>query len=319
MRKRLGVFLFVFHMAIIAVGAWLAFWCKIYTMQMETFSEKWFEKSKTLKRAMNKFSGGEVVIVGGSSLFHGAPIMALKACSRIVSMVYFSSPKDDQGAVDKIKSEVQAFVWVPEGDLDGYISKSEAVLIGPGMMRSHVREHGFVCDDEGKVTRDLTIGLFKKFPNKKWIVDGGALQVVAASEIPKGAIVTPNSREFEMVFGEKLLTLVTERVEQVQLIAKKYGIVILIKDETSLVCNGEEAIAIEGGNDGMIKGGVGDVTAGVILGFLAKDEPIVACSIASHLVKLAGRKLLEERDMMFNAQDLCETIPIVYGQVLKRI
>ncbi len=295
------------------------FWCKIYTMQMEVFSEKWFEKSKTLKRAVNKFSGGEVVIVGGSSLFHGAPIMALKACSRIVSMVYFASPKDDKGAVDLIKSEAQAFVWVPEDDLDGYVAKSEAVLIGPGMMRSHVKEHGFVCDDEGIVTRNLAMGLFKKFPDKKWIVDGGALQVVAASEIPKGAIVTPNSREFEMVFGEKLLTVITERVEQVQRIASKYGIVILIKDETSLVCDGENAVAVEGGNDGMIKGGVGDVTAGVILGFLAKDEPVVACSVASHLVKLAGKKLLEERGTMFNAQDLCEAIPLVYGQVLKRV
>ena len=135
-------------------------------MKIEKFEEKWFLESKTFKDTRSKFSGGQVVIIGGSSLFHGAPIMSLKACSRIVGMVYFVSPKDDKEAVDKIKAQVQSFVWVPEDDVDGYIEKSEAVLIGPGMMRSHVKEHGFVCDDEGQKTRELTIGLFKKFPTK---------------------------------------------------------------------------------------------------------------------------------------------------------
>ncbi len=288
-------------------------------MNMEKFEESWFLESKTFKDTKSKFSGGEVTLIGGSSLFHGAPIMSLKACSRIASMVYFASPKDDSEAVSKIKSEVQAFVWIPEDDLDGYVAKSEAVLIGPGMMRSHVKEHGFVCDDEGQKTRDLTMGLFKKFPDKKWIVDGGALQVITAREIPKGAIVTPNSKEFEMVFEMNLPVDMGERSEVIRKIAKEYGIVVLTKDETSLVSDGERVIAIEGGCDGLVKGGVGDVTAGLILGFLAKDNSMLASSLASHLVKLAGKKLMEKRGLMFSAQDLTETIPLVYGEMLRRL
>lgn len=286
---------------------------------MEKFEEKWFLESKTFKDTKSKFSGGEVTLIGGSSLFHGAPIMSLKACSRIASMVYFASPKDDSEAVNKIKSEVQAFVWIPEDDLDGYVEKSEAVLIGPGMMRSHVKEHGFVCDDEGKITRDMTINLFKKFPNKKWIVDGGALQVITAREIPKGAIVTPNSKEFEMVFGVKQPTDMTERAEVICKIAKEYGIVILTKDETSLVSDGQRVVSIEGGSDGLVKGGVGDVTAGLILGFLAKDDALMACALASHLIKLAGKKLMIDRGLMFSAQDLAEVVPLVYGELCGRL
>ena len=98
-------------------------------MIIEIFEESWFLDSKTFKDTKSKFSGGQVVIVGGSSLFHGAPIMSLKACSRIVGMVYFASPKDDAEAVNKIKSEVQAFVWIPEDDIDGYPKKSDKKYI----------------------------------------------------------------------------------------------------------------------------------------------------------------------------------------------
>lgn len=288
-------------------------------MKIEKFEEKWFLESKTFKDTKSKFSGGQVVIIGGSSLFHGAPIMALKASSRIAGMVYFACPKEDEGAANLIKSQLQAFVWIPEDDIDGYIEKSDAVLIGPGMMRSHVKEHGFVCDDEGQKTRDLTLGLFKKHSNKKWIVDGGALQVIRADELPAGAIVTPNSKEFEMVFGVSQPDNMNKRAEVVSEIAKKYGIVILTKDETSLVGDGERVILIDGGSDGLVKGGVGDVTAGLVLGFLAKDSHLNSCAFGSYLVKVAGKKLMDERNLMFSAQDLAEEIPVTYGSLLKRL
>ncbi len=288
-------------------------------MKIEKFEENWFLKSMTFKDTKSKFSGGQVVIVGGSSLFHGAPIMSLKASSRIVGMVYFACPKEDEGAVNLIKSQLQAFVWIPEDDIDGYIEKSDAVLIGPGMMRSHVKEHGFVCDDEGHKTRGLTLGLFKKHSNKKWIVDGGALQVIRADELPKGSIVTPNSKEFEMIFGIPQPANMEDRANVICEVASKYGIVILTKDETSLVSDGDRVIPIEGGSDGLVKGGVGDVTAGLVLGFLAKDDALEACAYASHLVKVAGRKLMKERGLMFSAQDLAETVPLVYGELVERL
>lgn len=288
-------------------------------MKIEKFEESWFLNSHTFSDTKSKFSGGQVVVIGGSSLFHGAPIMALKACSRIVGMVYFACPKEDEGAVNMIKSQLQAFVWIPEDDIDGYIEKSDAVLIGPGMMRSHVKEHGFVCDDEGHKTRELTLGLFKRHPNKKWIVDGGALQVIKAEELPKGAIVTPNSKEFEMVFGVSQPDDMEERARVIREVADRFGIVILTKDETSLVGDGSRVVAIDGGSDGLVKGGVGDVTAGLALGFLAKDDSLVSCALASHLVKLTGKKLMLDRGLMFSAQDLAEMVPLVYGELLKRL
>ena len=47
----------------------------------------------------NGEDNGQVTIVGGSKLFHGAPILALKAASRIVDMVFFTSPEPGQNSV----------------------------------------------------------------------------------------------------------------------------------------------------------------------------------------------------------------------------
>lgn len=284
-------------------------------MKLEKFEKGWFERSKTLKNIKDKFGAGQVTIIGGSELFHGAPLMALKAASRMVGMVYFASPVLDKGVAEKFKAGLLSFVWIPEDELEGYVAKSDAVLIGPGMMRSHTREHGFVCDDEGGRTRKVSVGLFQKFPDKKWVVDGGSLQVVAVNDLPKGAIVTPNRKEFEMLFGEKLAEDLVDRGEQIGRLAKDNNLVILAKDEISLVSDGERLVSIDGGSDGLIKGGVGDVIAGVTVGFLAKDTAVEALCFASYLVKEAGRNLMVERGLMFNADDLADEIPKIWNKV----
>lgn len=282
------------------------------------FDKSHFIESKTLKRISDKHNSGQATIIGGSKLFHGAPLLALKSVSRIIGMTYFSSPDEDREIANKIKSELLNFIWVPFDDVDSYIAKSDVVLIGPGMMRSHIREHDFTCDDEGEKTRRFSVNLFNKFPDKKWVVDGGTLQVVAPENLPLNAVISPNHKEFEMMFGEKLKINIEEREQQLFDIAKKYKLTILSKDEVSIVSDGTETVIIEGGNDGLVKGGVGDVIAGVLTGFLVRDTPVFACSAASYLVKKAAERLAESRGLMFNADDLVDMVPVVYGEITVR-
>lgn len=283
-------------------------------MKIEKFDRDSFDHSKTLKKIGDKHNSGQVTVIGGSKLFHGAPLLALKSVSRIIGMTYFSSPDEDKEIANRIKSELLNFIWVPFDDVDSYVSKSDVMLIGPGMMRSHIREHDFTCDDEGEKTRRFCEKLFKKFPEKKWVVDGGALQVVEPGMLPNGSVVSPNHKEFEMLFGEKLKPNLDERANQIFDLSKKINLTILSKDEVSIVSDGIRIIKIEGGNDGLIKGGVGDVIAGVTTGFLVRDTSAFACAAASYLVKKAAEKLAETRGLMFNADDLVDMVPVVWGE-----
>lgn len=281
------------------------------------FDEKNFSDCKTFTNIGDKYSSGQVTIIGGSKLFHGAPILALKAASRIVSMVYFSSPVEDRSVVERIKSGLSSFVWIDRSDIDSYVAKSDAILIGPGLMRSHVKEHGFVCDSEGSETRNLSLNLFKKFPNKQWVVDGGTLQVVQVTDIPKGTIVTPNKKEFEMLFGESQKEDLPGREEQILNLANKFGIIILTKDTVSIASDGKEVWTVEGGNEGLVKGGVGDVIAGLVVGLIAKNDPLFSVCGATLLVKRAAERIAKERGFMFNADDLVDEVAKVYWDMKK--
>lgn len=286
-------------------------------MEYGLFEEKDLKKLWMPTDEVRKFEGGQVTIVGGSSLFHGAPILALKVASRIVSMVYFASPESDKEVVYKIKADLGSFIWVPREEVGEYIEKSDAALIGPGMMRNGKEKHGFSCDDTGKETRDLTLELLRKYPNKKWVIDGGSLQVIKAQDVPKKAVITPNNKEYKMLFGEEIRENLTERIDQLAKKAKDFGITILNKEVESVVTDGKSAMVIKGGNAGLIRGATGDILAGLTVGFLAKSEPVVAAAGASYLVKKAAEALASRYGLMFNGDDVADKVREVYGEAIK--
>ncbi len=218
--------------------------------------------------------------------------------------------------VERIKASLGVFIWVPREDLEEYINKSEVVLIGPGMMRNSRAKDGVVCDNEGKKTRDLSLSLFKKFPKKKWVIDGGSLQVIKAEELPSQAVVTPNRREFKMLFGEELVEKIKERSEQVKRVSLKHGVVVVAKDETSVISDGDETVVVEGGSEGLTKGGTGDVLAGLISGLLVNNGRVLSGAVGNFLVKKAGERLENKQGMMYNTEDLILEVAKVWKETV---
>lgn len=255
---------------------------------------------------------GQVTIVGGSKLFHGAPILAVTAASRIVDMVFFSSHEEALSEVAaQIKSRLSSFIWIPFEELPEYIEKSEAVLVGPGLMRYHSEktpaEKRFIeCDEVCQETTKITRDLLQKFPSKKWVIDGGSLQVMDASWIPHGAVITPNVHEFRSLFGlDKDVEIDWKMVEEK---AAQFKCVIVYKGPVSYVSDGETTYEINGGNAGLTKGGTGDTLAGVTVGLLAKNPPLLSAAAASFVVKKTAEYLYEKVGYNFNADDVAGSI-----------
>lgn len=264
---------------------------------------------------MTKFGGGQVTIIGGSSLFHGAPIFALKTCSRIVDMTYFASPDRDKDVVDQIKANLGAFIWVPQADLDRYIDKSDSVLIGTGMMRVSSEDGGkrWWKADEGEKTKRSTENLLRKHFAKKWVIDGGSLQVMDPLMIPKDSVLTPNHKEFEMLFGESIdINNIEESSKKVAVKAEEFNCVIALKGPTTVVSNGSDTLLVEGGSPGLSKGGTGDVVAGLTVALFAKNDALLSAVAANFLVKKTGEELEKKRGVMFNADDVAEMVPMIW-------
>jgi len=248
---------------------------------------------------------GQVTIIGGSSLFHGAPLLAMKAASRIVDMVFFASPEGSLGPVaERMKSRILSFIWVPWEETADYIEKSDAILIGPGLMRfrSEKVPHNkrrYFCDEACQITKEITEKYLREFPQKKWVIDAGSLQVMKTEWIPKGAIVTPNKREFELLFGKA-------KANQV---AKKYDCIVVQKGPQTIVCGKNKCVEISNGNPGLTKGGTGDVLAGLTVALYAKNDAFLSAASASFLVKAAADELYKQVGTNYNADDLADFIP----------
>lgn len=259
------------------------------------------------KKYSQKEENGQLVIVGGSTLFHGAPLLSLSVASRIVDMVFFSCPKDNKDFVRELNSRLYSFIWIPEDDLEYYLQKADAVLIGPGMMRcDNEKTKENEVDGEGARTKKITERLLKKFPQKKWIIDAGSLQTIDARFLPKGAVVTPNSKEFKMLFG------VEKTQENIGKMAQKYQIIIVDKSAEAGVYDGLGGMGyryIGLPQPGLTKGGTGDVTAGVIAAFACKNDPFLAACAGTFIVKFAARQLAEKTGNYYNADDLAKKIP----------
>ncbi|MBU3956701.1 NAD(P)H-hydrate dehydratase [Patescibacteria group bacterium] len=255
---------------------------------------------------VRKGENGQVVIIGGSKLFHGAPLLSLKVASRIVDMVFFSSPEPSVGRVaENLKSKLFSFIWVPWGEVGEYIKKSDAVLIGPGLMR-YRREMKNDLDETGKRSKEITEKLLSQFPNKQWVIDAGSLQVMDPKFIPKNAILTPNKMEYQMLFGE---------IEPEEA-AKKCQCIIIAKNKETKACSPRESRIIEGGEGSLTKGGVGDVLAGLAVSLAAKNPPFLAACAASWLSQRAAGELYQKVGVVCNADDLAEKIPEVLGKYI---
>jgi len=318
-------------------------------MVLKEFEEEELKKLFKPHKNSTKADNGQVTIIGGSELFHGAPIFALKTASRIVDMVFFSSPEPSiKGVAEKMKSKLSSFIWVPFEEIEEYIKKADAILIGPGLMRyrgetedrKQKTENRKVWDVVGRKTKEMTERLLKEFPNKQWVIDAGSLQVMEAKYISPKAILTPNEKELRLLFGAEVGWRLNESSNasvpsgygppvggpsediasrqpsprQIMDIAQKYDCIIVFKNIETFICSSKEGVVVKGGNAGLTKGGTGDVLAGLIVALAAKNPPFLAACAGAYLTKKAADELYKKVGFAYNADDLAEEIPRILGE-----
>lgn len=271
---------------------------------MKEFDKELLKKLYKPPKNSHKGQNGKLFIIGGSELFHAASIWALKIASKIVDMVYYSSVPENNEIILRAKEEFRDGIVVRRGQLNEYIQEADCVLIGPGLPRPDGQRGN---DDN---TKELTEKLLKTYPSKKWVVDGGSLQVIEPSILPKTAIITPHKKEFISLFN------IDPTEEKVQEMAERYSITILAKGEKDIVYSKEDSCFVSGGNPGLTKGGTGDVLAGLTAALYCKNGAFLSASCASYINKKAGDELFNKVGYYYNASDLINEIPLVMRSLL---
>ena len=247
------------------------------------------------REGVKKGEDGRVLVIGGSKLFHAASFWSAGMASRLVDLVHFSSPAMENNELMRVRAKSKFWdgIVVPWEEVEHYIEEDDVILIGPGMPRDEGLMEG------ERATGQIVNELLTKYPEKKWVVDGGALQEVDPKLLNENMIITPNRREME-ILGEKVLT----------------GVTTLYKGEVDVVSCGEERVEIGGGSAGMVKGGTGDVLSGLLAGLYAKSEAMESAVLASRVCKKAGERLHAKVGPYYGASELMEAVPRVLWKMV---
>ena len=255
-----------------------------------------------------KGDNGIVLIVGGSRIYHGAPLLSsFTALISGTDLVYTAIPK-----INLISSRMFSpnliFLPFPDDKLTMGASrkllsllpkKVHSAAIGMGLGISKISSLCFLIR---RLLEDKT----------NLILDASSLIPDVLGEIVNTkSVVTPHAGEFKRLFKQDPGLHKSEQMDIVMKKAKEFGIVIVLKGYWNVISDGEQISVIERTTPSMTVGGSGDVLSGLISGFLTKNNAFESSILGLFFNGLTAISLYNKIGLHLKASDLLEELPLV--------
>ncbi|MFQ5452240.1 MAG: NAD(P)H-hydrate dehydratase [Candidatus Paceibacterota bacterium] len=264
----------------------------------------------------HKGQNGRLLVIGGSSLFHSAVLWSAQVASHFVDLVHFSSTKENEKIFINLKSKFTNGIVIKQEHLEKYVEEDDCVLLGPGMLR----KAPFSPNNEVIYTKEITHKLLTNFPRKRFVIDAGALQMLdlsLLSSMKVKPILTPQTAEFTRLFNIDLEDKsLDEKSSIVKHTARDHNCVILLKSVEDIISDGNKTVIVKGGNEGLTKGGSGDVLAGLTSAFYTKNYALIAATLASYILNTTAEELARTNSRFYTTSDLVTLIPKVSKNIL---
>jgi NAD(P)H-hydrate epimerase len=246
----------------------------------------------------NKYTAGHVLVVGGSRGMTGAPALAARAALRAdAGYVTIATPAESLPVLETLVVEA---VKRPLEEVFEAAGRASALAVGPGLGRS---------DEAKALVRRLLTEV--ELPA---VVDADALFELERSEWPAPRVLTPHEGELARLLGRDSKEIAAHRLASVQEAAKRFGCVVVLKGEDSLVAApGRGVLVCALGLPSLATAGTGDVLTGITAAFLAKGlEPQGAAAAACVAQQLASHEAAQRYGLV--ASDLVEALPRVLAR-----
>ncbi len=262
------------------------------------------------KRTAESHKGdhGRVLVLGGSDLYHGAPILSASgALYSGADIVYLMVPDANYDVSrtylpDLIVRKYPG-AWFNEAGVKPVLELAEncdAVVMGPGLGPR---------DESAEAVLELMARL-----ERPVVIDAEALKALKGRQDLLGrseAVLTPHPGEFLALTGEELPGDLEGRKRAVARWAGVYKAAILLKSPVDVIAAPDGRVRLNAtGNPGMTVGGTGDVLAGLVGGFMAQGlGPFEAAGCGAFLNGAAGDELYKRKGYGFTASDLAVELP----------
>ena len=241
----------------------------------------------------NKYTAGHVLVVGGSRGVTGAPALAARAALRAdAGYVTIAAPSELLPVLETLVLEA---VKRPLEDAFEVAGRAKALAVGPGLGRE--------AEAKALVRRLLAE---VEVPA---VVDADALFELEPVDWPAPRVLTPHEGELARLLGRESAEIAAHRLASVQEAAEKFGCVVVLKGEDSLVAAPAGVVLVSAlGLPSLSTAGTGDVLTGVTAAFLAKGmEPQRAAAAACAAQQLASHEAPQRYGLV--ASDVVEALP----------
>ena len=261
------------------------------------------------KSNSRKGDNGKVLVVGGSYMYHGAPILSSLAALRSGSdLVYTAIPKINVQSTRSISPDLIVIPMADSKLTRGTVNKLlgqapqdlDSATIGMGLAIQDVEALKLLV--KSLLNRDVRLSLDASSLVKE------VLPLIAN----KNVVVTPHTGEFKRLFGEIPPENKVKRIQAVEKYAKNNSITILLKGGIDIISNGVKTFTNVKNTPAMTVGGTGDVLSGITAGFLARNRnSLEAASSAAFVNGLSGKITQKHFGLHITATDLIENLPNV--------
>ena len=261
------------------------------------------------KANSRKGENGTVLVVGGSYIYHGAPILSSLAALRAgTDLVYTSVPKINAQSTRAISPNLIVIPLVDQKLTRGAVRKLlgaipknlDSATIGMGLAIAEKTSLNILV--ESLIKNDVRVSL-----------DASALVSDILPVISnKNAVVTPHAGEFKRLFGISPPENQKQRISMVEKFARKHSITILLKGQTDVVSDGKTTYLNPKKIPAMTVGGTGDVLSGLVAGILSKNRnALESAAAATYINGLAGKLVQKKLGLHMTSMDLIDAIPQV--------
>ena len=279
-------------------------------MELQTLSSSIVQNFiPTRKSTSRKGDNGIVLVVGGSYIYHGAPILSSLAALRSgTDLVYTSVPKINVASTRSISPNLIVIPLVDQKLTLGAVKKLVCAL--PRNLHSATIGMGLAIQEKNSLLH-LVKSLLDR--DVRLSLDASALiPEILPILAHKNVVVTPHAGEFKRLFGDVPSDSNLERIKLVEENALKHGITILLKGPTDIISDGKITYLCEKNTPAMTVGGTGDVLSGLVAGLLSTNRnTLESAAAASYICGLAGKEVQEKLGLHITSMDLIDSIPSV--------
>jgi NAD(P)H-hydrate epimerase len=244
------------------------------------------------KKNSHKGLFGQALVVGGETGMLGAVMLAGQACAYAGAGVVRVITRAESAPWVTMKCpEVMAY---GDHQLAEFVERATVIAVGPGL-----------------TTNAWSKRLWQQvmLSDKPKVLDAGALRLLAANPSRRDDwILTPHPGEAAELLGKTSDEVQQDRLSAVVALHQKYGGVIVLKGNGTLVYDGHEAQVCDFGDGALSTAGMGDVLSGIITALVAQGSSLAHAAIEGVMMHARAGESLAITSRVVVASDVVAQI-----------